>query len=55
MQSAGQEGYQLLIETHLCQVLPEHLAVHVDTLLSYVEVPVHFRIHTLSSCTTLHQ
>lgn len=46
-----QGAYQLLIEAHLCQVLLENLRVHIGTLFTNVPVPVHFGVHTLTSCS----
>jgi len=50
MHNKGCVIYQLLVEAHLSQVLLEDLAVHVHALLPNIEVPVDFRIYTLSPC-----
>lgn len=44
------KAYQVLVEAHLCQILPEDLGVHVHTLLTNVLVPVDFWEHTLPTC-----
>lgn len=42
--------YQFLIEAHLCEILPEDLTIHVDTLLANIQVAIDLRVYALTPC-----